>query len=340
MRKRVLLLVLAVLLVAANLFGGGKKEEAAVPAAPEVQKIRVAMVLSGPINDAGWNESAYKGLMKAKDLYGIEASYSESVAQPDFETVIRDYAESSDLVICHGFQFSDAAQTVAPLYPDVNFTVVNGSVFEDNLSSFRFNTPETGFIAGAAAGMITRKNIIGMVGGQRFPHIEDSLVAFEAGAKFVNPDVKVVTGYIDSFSDIPKSYELAMSMIDQGADVLSANADAANLGALEASKTRGIKFIGYVGDQYNLAPETVVVSAIQSVEDMMTIIIKLKVEDSLTPKLHLVGAAEGVIRLSDFHGNEKLFPGDGAAKLLDIEKKVKDGTFRDQGILIKSVFER
>jgi basic membrane protein A len=338
MKKNTLFtMLLVMLLVAGPLFAGGQAD--AGPATSGA--MRVAMVLSGPINDSGWNESAYKGLMKAKEMYGIAASYSESVAQPDFETVIRDYAESSDLVICHGFQFSDAVKRVAPLYPKVKFAVVNGDSFIDpNMSSFRFNTPETGFIAGVAAGMVTKANVIGMIGGNRFPHIEDSLVAFEAGAKMVNPLVKVLTGYVDSFSDVPKGYEMAQSMIDQGADVLSSNADAVNLGVLEASKSRGIRYIGYVGDMYALAPQTVVVSAIQSVDDMMGIIIKLAIENRLTPKLHLVGAVENVIRLSPLYENEKLFPAGGVDKLLQVEKQIKDGTLKQQGILIKSVFER
>ncbi|MGI9951463.1 BMP family protein [Moorellaceae bacterium AZ2] len=324
--------------------GGGSKEQPAQGdqgQQPE-KKFRVAMVLTGPINDAGWNESAYKGLKEAEQKLNIETAYTESVPQPDYETVIRDYADKGyDLIIAHGFEFTDAVKAVSPSFPDTIFAVVNGQDFQEpNMASYRFNTPETGFLAGAVAGLVTKTNVVGMIGGMKFPHIVDSLNGFEAGAKYVNPKVKVLTGYTESWTDIPKGKEMALAMIEQGADVVCCNANQVGLGVIDAAKQKNVKAIGYVDDQYNVAPETVVVSAIQSVQDMTLHIIDQAMKGECKPGLYLLGSKEGTIRLSSFHGHEKDLPEGAMSKIEEVVAGIKDGSLKAKGILPKSTFEK
>ncbi len=323
--------------------GGAKKEEPKKEAKPAASAaFKVAMVLTGPINDAGWNESAYKGLMAAKDKYKVDAAYTENVPQPDFESVIRDYADKGyNLVILHGFEFSDVVKVVAPQYPKVTFAVVNGNGFQEpNMLSLRFNTPQTGFLAGAVAGLITKTNTVGMIGGTKLPHIQDGLKGFEAGAKYVNPNVKVLTGFTETMSDVAKGKEMAMAMIEQGADVVSGNANQASLGIIDAAKTKKIKALGYISDQYNVAPDTVFVSAIQSVTFMVETIISKAVKNEAKPALYLMGVNENAIFLSDYHGNESKLPAGAADKLKEVIAKIKDGSLKQQGALPKSIFEK
>ncbi len=358
MKKTLALLLAAVLCV--GLFAacaGSASSSAAAPAAASGSaassaaptasggdtggKTRVAMLLTGPINDAGWNESAYKGMKLAEESYDIETAYSENIPQPDFEAVLRDYADKGyEIIICHGFEFSDSVKAVAPSFPDSMFCVVNGdSVQEPNMASFRFNTPQTGFLAGAAAGLSTKTNVVAMIGGTRMPHIEDSLKGYEAGAKYVNPDVEVITGFTETMTDVAKGKEMGMAYIEQGADVLCANANQAALGVIDAAKSKGVMEIGYISDQYDVAPETILVSSIQSVEFMVNAIIEKGVNNELAPELYLMGAAEGAIYLSDFHGQEDAFGEGGVAKLEEIFAGLQDGSLREQGIVPPSVFE-
>lgn len=342
---RLLAGIMLVLFAAAVLVGcGGVKKEEKGAAKPEATKAayRVAMVLTGPINDAGWNESAYKGLLAAKDKFKVDVAYTENVPQPDFESVIRDYADKGyNLVILHGFEFSDVVKAVSPQYPKVTFAVVNGNGFQEpNMLSLRFNTPQTGFLAGAVAGLITKTNTVGMIGGTKLPHIQDGLKGFEAGAKYVNPKVKVLTGFTETMSDVAKGKEMAMAMIEQGADVVSGNANQASLGIIDAAKTKKIKAIGYISDQYNVAPDTVFVSAVQSVTFMIETIIGKAVKNEAKPALYLMGVNDNAIFLSDFHGNDSKLPAGAAEKLKEVIAKIKDGSLKQQGTLPKSIFEK
>jgi basic membrane protein A len=302
----------------------------------------VAMVMTGPINDAGWCESAYKGLMTAKDKYQVEIAYSENVAQPDIDAVIRDYADKGyDLIICHGFEFSDPVKAISPEYPESIFAVVNGDSYQDpNMVSMRFNTPQTGFIAGTVAALISETNVVGMIGGTKMPHIQDALLGFEAGAKYVNPDIKVLTGFTESMDDLAKGKEMAMAMIEQGADVTCANANQAALGVIDAAKSQGIKHLGYISDQYEVEPDTIFVSVIQSVEDMIVSIVDKAVNGEAKAALYLMGVNDGAVRLSDFHGNESKLPEGAMDKINEAIEAIKDGSLKEKGILPKSVFEQ
>ncbi len=300
---------------------------------PEPAKPRkVAMVMSGAINDAGWNQSAYEGLQVIKEKYGAEVAYTENTQQPDFETVIRDYADKGyDLIICHGFQFTDPAKAVAPLFPNSTFAVVNGDTFQEpNLMSFRFNTPDTGFLAGAVAGLATKNNSIAMIGGNKMPHVVDSLTSFEAGAKYVNPNVSIQLGYTETMTDVAKGKEMAMSMIEKGADTIVANADQVGLGVIDAAKTKGITALGYVNDQYSVAPDTILVSIIQSVSDLVVAAAGKKFEEDAKPSLYLFGAKEGVVRLSDWHGNDSKMSPETLVKIDEVYQGILDGSLKEK----------
>ncbi len=310
------------------------------PKAPEVS-FKVAMVLSGVINDAGWNESAYNGLKMAETDFGVQSAYTESVAQPDFESVMRDYAaQGYDLLIAVGNEFSDAALVVAPDFPDTLFAVMNGNDFQEpNLAAYRFNTPETGFIAGVVAALYSETNVVGMVGGTTLPHVIDAVDAYEVGAKYINPDIKVLKGYSESMTDVAKGKEMGMAYIEQGADVLSANANSCALGVIEAAVEKGIKHIGYVSDQHKVAPETIMVSSIQSNEYLIKAMVDAALKGEMTPSLHLFGMKEGAIYLSDFYGHDAELPEGGMAKINEVIAGIIDGSLKEQGILPKSIFE-
>ena len=303
--------------------------------------LRVAMVLSGYKNDAGWNQSSYEGMEMAQEEFGVEAAVSEAVAQPDYESTIRDYADQGyDLVICVGNEFSDAALAVAPSFPDTQFAVMNGNdAMEPNVAAYRFNTPETGFLAGALAAMYSESGVVGDIGGTTQPHIQDAINAFEVGAKYINPDITVLTGYTETMTDVAKGKEMGMAFIEQGADVLSANANSCSLGVIDAATEAGIKHIGYVSDQYEVAPGTVMISVVQSNQFMIRAIIEAAVNGEFEPTLQLFGVKEGAIYITDYHDEDSPLTDEQKAQIEEIIAGMEDGSLQEQGIVPKSVFD-
>lgn len=312
------------------------------PTQDSEEKLKVAMVLTSAINDAGWGESAYKGLMAAEEKYGVTTAYSEQVQQADFETVMRDYAtQNFDLVLLVGNEFSDVALKVAPEFEDVKFAVMNGNESQEpNVAAYRFNTPETGFTAGYLAALYTESNVVGTIVGSSYPHMLDAMDAFVAGAEYCNPDIEVLTGNSESMTDIARGKEMGLAMVEQGADVLNANANAVGLGVIDAAESKGIRYIGYISDQYDTAPETIMVSVVQSNEFLISSMVNDVLEDKFDPILHLLGMSEGAIYISDFHGHDDKLPEGGMDKVNELVAGIKDGSLKEAGILPPSAFEK
>ena len=107
--KTTLIILLAFTLVAGFAFAGGQKEKETAGDSAEEEAPKAAMLMSGPINDGGWNQQAYEGLMLLKDELGYEVAYTELVKKAEQKSLFRNYAKKGyDLIFGHGFEFADA----------------------------------------------------------------------------------------------------------------------------------------------------------------------------------------------------------------------------------------
>jgi basic membrane lipoprotein Med (substrate-binding protein (PBP1-ABC) superfamily) len=136
---------------------------------------------------------------------------------------------------------------------------VNG----DNVFSYTQKEEQGGYLAGVAAGLMTKSNIIGMVAGQDYPDIVRTGVGFKEGVLSVNPKVKFLVMYTGDWVDVQKGYEAAKSIIESGADVLWHYTDNAGKGVAKAAqdhKAKKIYIVGQCRDQIEMAPERVITS--------------------------------------------------------------------------------
>ncbi|BCV23094.1 BMP family protein [Moorella sp. Hama-1] len=302
---------------AANPPKEGTKQETGAGQQAETKKLKIAMLLPGTINDNGWNASAYEGLMLAKEKEGAEVAYRENVSQSDQEEAFRAYASSGyNVIFAHGFEFGDAAKKVAKDFPKTKFVVTSSDISQEpNVASLDIANKEVGFLGGVAAGLITKSNKVGFVGGMSIPSIINCRDGFIAGAKYANPGVTVLDSLTGNFDDAAKAREMAVALINQGADIVMQDADQAGLGVIQAGKDKKVLVIGYGKDQSNLAPENVVVSSKQSVPVGIAYITDLIAHGQFQAKAYLVGIKEGATGL---YWNEQL-----ASKVVKPEAKQK-----------------
>ena len=232
-------------------------------AAQKAKPIKVAAIYTVPVEQQ-WVSRIHKALSAARDRGDIAYVYSENVANTDYERVMREYAEQgNDLIIGEAFSVERAARKVAADYPDTAFLL--GSSFgpsQPNFAVFDNFIHEPSYLTGMIAGAATQSKIIGMVGGYAIPEVNRLMNAFMEGALAVNPDVKFLVTFINSWYDPPKAKELAFAMIDAGADILYAE----RFGVSDAAKERGIKAIGNVIDTAADYPGTILASALWHME--------------------------------------------------------------------------
>lgn len=258
-------------------------------------KLKVALVLSGPINDNGWNSVAYEGLKKAIDELGIEGAYIENVAQSDQEEAFRNYASQGfDVIIGHGFQFNDVAIKVGQEFPDIKFIVTSSDISQaPNVAGLEVSNKEAGFIGGVLAGLLTKSNKVAFIGGVEMPPITDADAGFKAAVQMVNPDAEVKSALIGSWDDVAKAKETALAFIQQGADVVLGDANQAGLGVIDAAKQTGKYAIGFSNDQSTVAPETVAASSKYDLSVGIKYIIKEINDGNFTPKHYVLATKEG-----------------------------------------------
>ena len=231
--------------------------------AAAAEKVKVAAIYTLPVEQQ-WISRIHLALNTAAERGDIEYVFSENVANTDYERVMREYAEQGQqLIVGEVFGLERAARKVATDYPETAFLM--GSSFgpvAPNFSVFDNWIHEPSYLSGMVAGAATESNLIGMVGGYAIPEVNRLMHAFMDGAREVNPDVKFMVNFIDSWYDPPKAKESAFAMMDAGADVMYAE----RFGVSDAAVERGVKAIGNVIDTSGDYPGTIMASALWHME--------------------------------------------------------------------------
>lgn len=286
-------------------------------------KLKVALLLPGTINDNGWNATAYNGLKLIEEKLGAEIAYSEKVAQSDQEEIFRNYAaQGFNVLIGHGFEFADAAKRVATDNPNIKFLITSTDISQSpNVASENTNPLQMGFLEGVVAGLATKANNVGAVGGMDIPPIASAVKGFEAGVKYINPDAKVTTTMTGDFDDAVKSKEAAKALITQGADVVMLDADQAGLGVIEACKEKGVYAVSSIAPQHELAPDTVLGSGISDVPLAMELVAKHVADGDFKAQFYNLGVSDGAVY---FVPNPK-FEGVYKEKLAQVFEDIKSG---------------
>jgi len=293
MRKIVLASLLALTLLAVSVGDLAAEKKAA--------EYKIVLLLPGPINDQSWNATNYAGLAQCNKELGTKMEYVESVQAADYESSFRNYASRGyDLIMAAGTQFDEAANKVAPAFPKTTFCVVNGMVSKaPNVAPIFPKEYEASYIAGLIAGAVSPKGQFATIGGFPNKAMLDLLdvyekTAVEAAKARGLKDAKAVRAFANSWDDVALGKQMATSMIDKGADTLFVYANQVGLGSIQAAKEKGVKFVGFSGNQNEVAKGTVVASVVFDFATFYTWAVKQYMGGKLSGGVHMGGIAEGI----------------------------------------------
>ncbi len=220
--------------------------------------VKIGLVMAtGGLGDKSFNDISYAGVVQAKEELGIEFSYVEPKAIAEYEGFQRDFAKTGEyaLIICIGFDQADALTKVAGEYPNQRFAIVDMVVDKPNVASLLFKANEGSFLVGVISAMTTKTGKVGFVGGMDIPLIRDFFMGYEAGAKWARSDVTVLSPvFVGEWANPTKGKELAVSLVELGADAIYVAAGKSGLGALEAANERNITAFGVDACQDYLNP--------------------------------------------------------------------------------------
>ena len=250
--------------------GDAMEEDAAMMDYPEIEPVRIALVMPSTTTDLSWSQSIYDGLAAIQAHYGedmVEIAVSESMFNvTDAAAALRDYAEEGyNLVIAHGAQYGTSLFEIAPDYPETSFawgTTTNTGEEEGvtNIFAYEPRADEGGYVSGVLAANLTEVGIIGLVGpvdaGDAKLHVD----GFLAGVRDTNPEVQVNVSFTGSFGDTALAAEAANTQIAAGADVLTGSSQQV-VGAIGVAQEAGIPWLGIQADQSPAGEDVVVATA-------------------------------------------------------------------------------
>lgn len=225
----------------------------------------VAAMFPGRIDDGGFMESGYRGLLRIRDELKLPVDYVADVAPDDeaMKAALRKLADSdAKLVIAHGGQAAEAVQRVAWEFPAQRFVSIQGHLTRPNLAVYEVLQEQSAWLAGAAAGLLTKSNVVGHMSGLRVRPGLKGRAAFAAGLAHTNARARLLTNFSGTQDDAAVAKRIALAQIDAGADLIFTMLNAGRVGVIAACRERGVKQIGNARDWVAVMPEVFVASAV------------------------------------------------------------------------------
>jgi len=281
-------------------------------------KVRIGMVTdTGGLGDRSFNDSAYAGLNAAKAQLGAETQVLQSRSAADYQPNLTVLANKDfDEIFAIGFLMAKDTNEVASRFPKRHFAIIDAIADQPNVASVTFREEQGSFLAGAAAALVSKTHSLAFLGGVDIPLLRKFEAGFSAGAKQIDPNVKISVKYTGSFDDVAAGKELSGVLFNAGADIIFVAAGKAGLGAIDQVKTRPNAFvIGVDSDQDSLAPGKILTSMVKRV-DVGVLTLAREVAAQKPPSGHLeLGLKDNAIGLTSFKYTKSSMTPDRIAKI-------------------------
>ena len=317
----------------------GALQTGVAPAKPaeqpvEMKKLKVGLVTEvGTVDDKSFNQSAWEGVQCAEKEIGAEIEYIETIDPKDYDKSIATFAdEGYDVIVTVGSALGEATRAAAAKYPNSKFIGVDQFQAEvtPGVAGLNFPEDQAGFLAGALAALMSKTGRIGAVlGTDAEPPMWRFGEGFKVGAVYAKPDTKInvvhhnEVGFDKTFVDLEWGKTTALSLINQGADVIFGADGLTGNGALLAGADKGIPVIGVDIDQYFTVPDAqkaLLTSAMKLIASGTCTLITDYAKGKWTD-----GNVMGQAALAPYHDWDSKVPVEVKAKIEELTQKLHSG---------------
>jgi basic membrane protein A and related proteins len=246
------------------------------------EPLKVGFVYVAPLMDAGWVHQHDEGRKAVNAALGgrVKTIYVENVPEgADAERVIRDLAaQGNKLIFTPSFGYMEPTLKVAKDFPDVKFESITGYKTAPNVATANARYYEGRYLAGIAAGRMTRTNLAGYVAGFPIPEVLQGINAFMLGMRSVNPKAQVKVVWLNAWFDPAQEREAAMTLMNQNADVLAFHTG--SNAVMVAAQERGKMAVAYHSDMRKVAPDAQIIAVTHRWGDYYTQRVKAMLDGS------------------------------------------------------------
>lgn len=307
---------------------------------------------TGGVDDKSFNQTAYAGLEKAKEDFGIEIKVLESQSPNDFEPNIQAFIDQGcDLIVTVGFLLGDATAAAAEANPDQKFAIVDFDFFDaennkdiayENVRELTFATDQAAFLAGYLAAGMTETGKLGTYGGLNIPTVTIFMDGFQAGMEYyneqnnanvellgwdaANPERGLFTG---DFENQDNGRQVTENLLDEGADIIMPVAGPVGLGSAAAVEDAGEGALIWVDTDGCISAAEYCDLFLTSVMKNMDVAVYDTIEAALNDNFEgglYVGTLENQgVDIAPFHEFEDDVPEELKADLEEIRQGIIDG---------------
>jgi len=295
----------------------------------------------GRLGYGTFSQYAAEGLIRAARERGLEFELFETQVPADYEDNIRQMIERGcTLIVTIGSTMGLVVERLAQEHPAIRFIVVDYEPQPEsqNITGLVFAEDQAGFLAGALAGLMTERDVVGFVGGMDVPPVRKFQRGFEHGVAHVNRRAKVVQVYTDSFNDTQAGEAAAQRLIEQHADVIFAAAGLSGSAAIRAAAQKGAWVIGVDQDEWYTTfqdgkaagAERLLSSAMKQVDHAVySAVVQALVGKLKGGALRFSLADEGV-GLAPYHAADTAIPSEVRGKIREVTQGLHSGRIRTQ----------
>jgi basic membrane lipoprotein Med (substrate-binding protein (PBP1-ABC) superfamily) len=308
------------------------------------QRLKVGLVTDiGGVNDKSFNQAAWTGLQKAMQELPVDARFIESKQTTDYDKNIDQFAtEGYAAIVTVGFLLGDATASKAKQYPAIKFGIVE-FVYAPakpgdpdpyttdlrNVTSLTFQDDEVSFLAGVAAGGMTKTDTVCTVAGMEIPPVVRLVNGYKNGAQWMKPAARALHVYTPSFTDPARGREAGQAMIGQGCDVVFGAGGTTGNGGLLAAKDNSVMAIGVDVDQYYTYPEVqsaLLTSAMKNVDVAVFEYARSLVTGTAEAGVRTLSVKNDGIGLAPYHDWDARVPQAVKDKVKEAEAGLKSGS--------------
>jgi basic membrane protein A len=189
-----------------------------------------------------------------------------------------------------------------------------------NMSNYFGRNYEGSYLAGIAAGKVTKSNVLGYVGAFPIPEVIYNINAFTLGAQSVNPAIKVNVVWSNTWFDPTTEKQAAISLLDKGADVLLAYQDSP--ATIQAASEKGGFAGGNDSDMGHFAPNAYLTNPTFNWGPYYKKVVKSIIDGTWTNEPYLGDMKDGMVDIAPLG---KAVPDDVKKLVEDAKAKIISG---------------
>ncbi len=291
----------------------------------QAQEMTIGFIYPAPVADVGWAKQLDLGREAIEAKFGdkVKTVVVENIAEgPDATRIMNQMVtDGADFVLLGSFGYMNDGLRLAGRNPDVKFLHASGYKLADNFGTFTPRNYEGFYLGGLAAGMVSKSNVIGIVGAFAIPEVVAEVNAITLAARKTNPDIEVKIIWLNSWFDPPKAQDAARALVSQGADVLfSLHQDTPSV--VNVAEAEGVYVVNTGSDMSAYGPNAVLASVTMDWSEYFVAQVGAALDGSFTGADFRGGVADGAVKVKAWSAD---LTADQLAQLKTAEAQLASG---------------